>query len=160
MEGLNIHLWVEEAHRSLDDADGLVVDLHGVNGLLLGFSGHQNGHEAQSDILRVHLIHKAVLDGLLLTGGDFNVVLCSSQITHDLRRSGRSLGCSKMAANVADDNRARLIVAEGEGGSCRVTIDELDAKDFAVGEGSGDCYGEIGSLRGGIVDVFVGKLLD
>jgi len=65
-----------------------------------------------------------------------------------------------MATNVADDNRARLVIAKGEGGSCRVTIDELDAKDFAVGEGSGDCHGEVGGLRGGIINVFVAKLFD
>jgi len=65
-----------------------------------------------------------------------------------------------MATNVANDNRAWLVVAEGEGGSRRVAIDELDAEDFAVGEGSGDCYGEIGSLWGDVIDVFIVELLN
>lgn len=83
-----LHLRVEPAHGSLDDADSLVVDLTSVD--LAGGTLEHSG-DVQAEILRVHLSRERVREGLVLAGGDGDAIALGGQVAQDgrdLRRAG------------------------------------------------------------------------
>lgn len=151
-EGSDVHLRVEDADGRLDDADGLVVHLHRVEGIL-GVLEH--GRQVQAQVLRVQLRHEAVRDALALAAGDLEVVAGDGQVTDD--RVGR-LQRHERAADEGDGHELGLIVVEGEHRLRGVVVDQLDAEDLGVGEGGRD--GDLEVRRGaGVFDSFL-DLLD
>jgi hypothetical protein len=133
-------LRVEPANGSLDNADGLVVNLAGVD---LTGGALEHGGEVQAQVLGVHLGREGVGEGLLLAGGDADAVFLGGEVLEDLGLVG--LG-GERAADDQDLDGLGLLVVDIEDGAGGVPVDELDAKDLCLGEGGGDVDVEVGCL--------------
>jgi hypothetical protein len=133
-------LRVEPANGSLDNADGLVVNLAGVD---LTGGALEHGGEVQAQVLGVHLGREGVGEGLLLAGGDADAVFLGGEVLEDLGLVG--LG-GERAADDQDLDGLGLLVVDIEDGAGGVAVDELDAKDLCLGEGGGDVDVEVGCL--------------
>lgn len=131
---------VEPANGSLDNADGLVVNLAGVD---LTGGALEHGGEVQAQVLGVHLGREGVGEGLLLAGGDADAVFLGGEVLEDLGLVG--LG-GERAADDQDLDGLGLLVVDIEDGAGGVAVDELDAKDLCLGEGGGDVDVEVGCL--------------
>ena len=131
---------VEPANGSLDNADGLVVNLAGVD---LTGGALEHGGEVQAQVLGVHLGREGVGEGLLLAGGDADAELLGGEVPEDLGLVG--LG-GERAADDQDLDGLGLLVVDIEDGAGGVPVDELDAKDLCLGEGGGDVDVEVGCL--------------
>ena len=97
--GRFLHLRVEPAHRSFDDADSLVVDLASVD---LASGALKHGSKVQAKVLRVHLSRERVGEGLVLAGGDGDAIALGGQVAQngrDLRRAGDIDGSGERATN-------------------------------------------------------------
>ena len=144
----HVHLRVEEASGSFDNADRLVVygdSVEGVLGVL------QNGNELETQVLGVHLRGEAVGGRLLLASGDFQRVALGRQVAQDLglRRSVLQQG----SADNGQDNGLRLVILDRQAGLGRVAVDELHAEDLGLGEADGGGDLEVGRL--GLLDDFL-----
>lgn len=138
-----MHLRIEEAGGSLDNTDGLVVDLLGEDCTLYI---REHGSQVESQVLGVHLGCEAVGQSLLLASWDRDVVACGSQIADNLRwnRSAWNTdGGHERAANKEEVDRAGLMVGNGQNGLSRVSVDELHTKHFGVWERCGDLDGDV-----------------
>ena len=97
-----LHLRVEPAHGSLNDADSLVVDLASVD---LAGGALEHGSKVQAKVLRVHLSCERVGEGLVLAGGDGDAIALGGQVAQngrDLRRAGDIDGSGERATNDQD----------------------------------------------------------
>jgi hypothetical protein len=154
-----LHLRVEPAHGSLDDADSLVVDLASVD---LAGGALENGGEVQAEILRVHLSRERVGEGLVLAGGDGDAIALGGQVAQDgrdLRRTGDIDGGGERATNDQDGNGLGFLVVDVEDGAGGVAVDELNAEDFCLREGGLDVDVDVGSLLlAGVLDVVLDTL--
>ena len=154
-----LHLRVEPAHGSFDDADSLVVDLASVN---LAVGSLEHGGEVQAEILRVHLSRERVGESLVLAGGDGDAIALGGQVAQDgrdLRRAGDIDGSGEGAADDQDLDGLGFLVVDVEDGAGGVAVDELDAEDLCLREGGLDVDVDVGSLLlAGVLDVFLDTL--
>lgn len=154
-----LHLRVEPGHGSLNDADGLVVDLAGVD---LAGSALEHGGEVQAQVLRVHLGCEGVGEGLVLAGGDGDAIALGGQVAQDggdLRRAGNIDGGGEGATNDQDLNGLGLLVMHIEDGAGGVAVDELDAEDLCFREGGLDVDVDVGRLLlAGVLNVVLDTL--
>jgi hypothetical protein len=147
------HLWVEPANGSLNNADGLVVDLAGVD---LAGGALEHCGEVQAQVLGVHLGRERVGEGFLLACRDADAVLLGGEVLEDLGLVG--LG-GEGAADDHDLDGLGLLVVHIEDGAGGVAIDELHAEDLCVGEGGGDVDIEVGCLLlAGVLDLLFDAL--
>lgn len=147
-------MWIEDAGILLNDCNGPIVSLNGVERAL---PITEHGSEVQSEILRVELCCEAVAQAIFLAGRDVEVVARGGQVADD---AGTLLVVDGPEAptDEVDGDRLRLLVGDGEHGLGGVAVDELNAEDFGGGEGGCNGDGEIGALRW-IFDIFGGILL-
>ena len=96
----SLHLRVEPANGSLDDADSLVVDLASVD--LAGGALEHSG-EVQTEILRVHLSRERVGEGLVLAGGDGDAIALGGQVAQDGRGLRRARNVNGSGERATDD---------------------------------------------------------
>lgn len=147
---------VEEANRSLDNADGLVVDLTGVD---LSSRALQNSGEVEAEILGVHLSREGVGQRLALASGDRNAIALGGEVAQndgDLRRAGDIDGSGEGTADNQDLDGLGLLVVNIEDGAGGVAVDELHAEDLGLRERSGDVDIDVGRLLlGGVFDFFL-----
>lgn len=145
---------VEPAHGSLNDADGFVVDLAGVD---LAGGALEHGGEVQAQVLRVHLGCEGVGESLVLAGGDGDAIALGGQVAQDggdLRRAGNIDGSGERASDDQDLDGFGFLVVDVEDGAGGVAVDELDAEDFCVREGGLDVDVDVGGLLlAGVLDV-------
>lgn len=149
----NSHLRVEEADGRLDDADGLVVDLLGVD---LAGGALEDGGEVEAQVLRVHLGREGVGEALALAGGDGDAVALRGQVAQDdghLGRAGHVDGRRQRAAHDQHLHRLGLLVVHVEHRARRVPVDQLHAEDLGLREGGRDVDVQVGRL-------LLGRLLD
>ena len=147
------HLRVEPADRSLNNADGLVVNLASVD---LAGGALEDGGEVQAQVLGVHLGRERVGKGLLLACGDADAVFLGGEVLEDLGLVG--LG-GERAADDQDLDGLGLLVVDIEDGAGGVAVDELDAEDLCLREGGGDFDIEVGSLLlGRVLDLLLDAL--
>ena len=149
------HLRVEPADGSLNNADGLVVDLASVD---LTRSALEHGGEVQAQVLGVHLGRERVGEGLLLACGDAHAVLLRGEVPENLGLVGLS---GERAADNQDLDGLGLLVVDIEDGAGGVAVDELDAEDLCVREGGGDVDVDVGGLLlAGVFDLLFDAALD
>lgn len=160
LQAANVHLRVEEAHRSLDDAYSLIVDLLGVYFALCALEYSRN---AQRKILRVHLGRESVGQALALASWDGDAVARGGEVAQDDGWVGSAwhiLRREEGTANDKDGDRLWLGVVHIEDCTGRVTIDQLDTKDLSVGEGGADVHLQGRRLElARVLDLFL-ELLD
>lgn len=129
-----VHLRVEEAHRSLNHANGLIVDLLGDN---LALGALENRRDAQGKVLGVHLRRKRIGQALALASRDGHAIARGGEIAEDDRwvgSAGDILRRQERAADDEDINWLRLGVVDVEDCAGWVAVHELDAEDLGVGE--------------------------
>jgi hypothetical protein len=144
------HLRVEPADGRLNNADGLVVDLAGVD--LAGGALEHRG-EVQAQVLGVHLGRERVGESLLLARGNADAVFLRGEVLEDCGLVG--LGGERAADN-HDLDGLGLLVVDIEDGASRVAVDELDAEDLCIREGGGDVDVDVGGLLlAGVLDLFL-----
>jgi len=149
------HLRVEPADGSLNNADGLIVDLASVD---LAGSALEHGGEVQAQVLRVHLGREGVGEGFLLARGNANAELLRGEVPEDLGLVG--LGGERAADN-QDLDGLGLLVVDIEDGAGGVAVDELDAEDLCVREGGGDVDVDVGRLLlAGVLNLLLDAALD
>lgn len=152
----NLHLRVEEADGRLDNADGLVVDLAGVD--LAGRALEHSG-KVKTEVLRVHLGREGVSQGLALASGNGDAIALGGEVAQDdgdLRRAGDIDGGGEGAADNQDLDGLWLLVVDVENGAGGVAVDELDAEDLCLREGGGDVDVNVGGLLlVGVLDLFL-----
>ena len=157
--GRCLHLRVEPAHGSLNDADSLVVDLASVD---LAGGTLEHGGKVQAKVLRVHLGRKRVGEGLVLAGGDRDAIALGGQVAQDgrsLRRAGHIDGSGERATDDQDGDGLGFLVVDVEDGAGGVAVDELDAEDLCLREGGLDVDVDVGSLLlAGVLDVLLDTL--
>jgi hypothetical protein len=145
-----LHLRVEPADGSLNNADGLVVDLASVD---LAGGALEHGGEVQAEVLRVHLGRERVGEGFLLACGDAHAVFLGGEVLEDLGLIG--LGGERAADN-QDLDGLGLLVVDIENGAGGVSVDELNAKDLCLRERGGDFDIEVGCLLvARVLDLFL-----
>ena len=140
------HLRVEPANGSLNNADGLVVNLAGVD---LAGGALEHCGEVQAQVLRVHLGRERVGESLVLAGGDGDAIALGGQVAQDggdFRRAGDIDGSGEGAADDQDLDGFGFLVVHVEDGAGGVAVDELDAEDLCLREGGGDVDVEVGCL--------------
>ncbi len=146
---MGIHLGVEEAGGSLDNAGQAAVDLH-LEDLALGV--RHDSLELQNDVLGVHVQDEVEGERLGFAGGDRDVVSHSRQVADHAGRLrsvlGQRLGGPKLATHDRDLNGPILVVGDLDQSSCRPAVDELDAEDVGIGKGRLDVGLELGSCGG------------
>jgi hypothetical protein len=156
---VSLHLRVEPGQRCLNDADGLVVDLLGVD--LAGCALEHSG-DVQAQVLRVHLGRERVGESLVLAGGDGDAVALGGQVAQDggdLRRAGDIDGSGERATDDQNLDGLGLLVVDIKNGAGRAAVDELNAKDLCVREGGLDVDVDVGSLLlAGVLDVLFDTL--
>jgi hypothetical protein len=144
------HLRVEPADGSLNNADGLVVDLASVD---LAGGALEHGGEVQAQVLGVHLGRERVGESLLLACRDADAVFLRGEVLEDLGLVG--LGGERAADN-HDLDGLSLLVVDIEDGAGGVAVDELDTEDLCIGEGGGDVDVDVGGLLlAGVLDLFL-----
>lgn len=126
----NIHLRIKDAGRRLDDADGLVVDLVGVEraGLVLN-----NGGNVEGKVLRVQLGREAVGQGLALASRDLYTVALGSKVADNGRWAWSTRDANRRHERASDKHQRHgcgLIVGNGQHSLRGMAIDKLDAKDL------------------------------
>lgn len=134
MKEASIHLRVKDGGRCLDYGDGLVVDLLGEN---VALAVLEDGTKVEGEVLGVHLGREAVGQRLLLAGGDGQVVAGRAEVAENDRRVWSTWHTDGRHQRTTDQNQGNwlgLEVGDAENGLGCVAIDELDAKDLAVGE--------------------------
>lgn len=113
-----------------------------------------DGEELDDDVLGVHVQDKVEGEGLLLAGGDRDVVPDGRQVADDIGASRGALGQlpvrAESTADEGDVNGAILLVLDVNQRLGDLAVDELDAKDVGFGEGSRDISLELslGRRRG------------
>lgn len=132
----DLHLRVEEAHRSLNNRDSAIESRVGVQHAHVVL---ENGGQVEGQVLGVYLGSEAVGCSLLLASRDQKVVLAEGQVAD-------SLGADEGTTNEAKVNGGSLMVGDGQDSVGRVAIDELDTEDLRVGEGNRDGDVQLGSL--------------
>jgi hypothetical protein len=137
----SLHLGVEDASRSLNDADGLVGDLD-LEDLTSGVG--DNSHHLQTNILGLHVENEGERKRLLLSRRDCGLVTDSAQVTDDaggrVGVGGKGLQRLKVAAHECNLDGVLLVVRDVHHGLCRAAVDQLHSKDVGIGE-SGDHVG-------------------
>ncbi len=113
-----------------------------------------DGEEINSDILGHHVLDESEGNGVLLAGGDRDVVLGGREVANDgsrLRSAlGQRLGGLDDTADNGDLNWAILVVGDLNQSLGDATVDELDSKDVGLGESGLDIGLELsrkGTLR-------------
>lgn len=146
----NSHLRVKDAGGGLDDAGRAAVDLDLED--LTGGVG-DDGEEVNDDVLGVHVQDEVEGEGLLLAGGNRDVVPDGCQVADDIGASGRALGQllggAEGTADEGDVNGAILLVLDVDQCLGDLAVDELDTKDVGFREGSRDISLELSLDRGG-----------
>jgi hypothetical protein len=160
LQGLeSLHLRVEPAHVSLNNADSLVVDLAGVD---LAGGGLEHGGEVQAQVLRVHLGCERVGESLVLAGRDGDAIALGGQVAQDgrdLRRAGDIDGSGERATDDQDLDGFGFLVVDVEDGAGGVAVDELDTEDLCLREGGLDVDIDVGCLLlAGVLDVVLDTL--
>ena len=154
-----LHLRVEPAHGSLDDADSLVVNLASVN---LAGGGLEHSGKVQAKVLRVHLSRERVSEGLVLAGRDGDAIALGGQVAQDgrdLRRAGDIDGSGERATDDQDLDGLGFLVVHVEDSACGVAVDELDAEDLCLRESGLNVDVDVGSLLlAGVLDVVLDTL--
>lgn len=151
---------VEEANGSLDNADGLVVDLTGVD---LSSRALQNSGEVEAEILGVHLSREGVGQRLALSSGDGDAIALGGEVAQndgDLRRAGDIDGSGEGTADNQDLDGLGLLVVNIEDGAGGVAVDKLHTEDLGLRERSGDVDIDVGRLLLGRVFDFFLDLFD
>lgn len=149
------HLRVEEGGRGLDNGDGLVEDLGGVD---VAGGALNHGGKVESQVLRVHLGCEAEGQGLLLAGGDGDIVAGGSQVAEDnwrVRGTRLAIGSQERATDEQEVDGLGLVVCDGEESLGGMAIDELDTKDLAVREDGRDVDGKLGG-HAGVLELLLG----
>lgn len=99
----------------------------------------ENGGQVEGQVLGVHVDSETVGGSLLLASRDQEVILGNSQVADGLL-------VYEGAADEAEVDGGGLVVGDGQDSVGRVSIDELDTKDFRVGEGYRDGDIQLGRL--------------
>ena len=140
------HLRIKEARVRVDNRNGAIVGLHGIERLVLA----DHGSQIKAQLLRVHVRLESIGQGLLLASGDFDSILLGGQVTNHARALRIEIRSPETAANELDSDRLGLLIAEGDEGIGRLAIDKLNAKDLSIWEGCRDSDGERRTLAWGI----------
>lgn len=126
---------VQKARSSLDDADSRIESLDLVDSS--GIAGN-NSYNLEAKVGWVEISSEGVWYTLLFASSNGQPVFSARQIADNPRVCGSSLGHlvqgHQGTSNNGNLNSFLLIVGEVEHRTCRVTIDDLDAKDFSVRE--------------------------
>lgn len=123
----SLHLGVEDASVSFDDADSLIESLERIR---CAFTIRDDGCEIQHQVLGVKLGSEVVADTIALSGGDLNIVSRSGQVAYHLRLLANLRNGPEISTNEAHTNRLGLLISKGEEGLGRVAVDKLDTKDL------------------------------
>lgn len=140
-------LRVKDAGGSLDDADLLVgnANLEDVSAL-----GGNDGAQVETEVLGVHVQDERVGKRLSLAGGDDGVVSDGAQVADDADRRvsilrQRLQGVERTTDKCELDGLI-LVVGNLDHGLGGTSVDQLDAKDVGLGEGSRDVGLELGGV--------------
>lgn len=128
-----VHLRIEEAGWGLDNADSLVVDWDGIEGV---FGVLQDSHELQAQILGMELSAEGVGHRLLSAGGNLQRVALGGEVAHNLALTGDLL--NQRTADKRNANGRWLVVGDGQTRFGDMAVDELDAENLRLGERDGD----------------------
>lgn len=125
----NLHLGVKDAGRGLNDASQTTVGLN-LEDLVLLIA--DDGHQANGDILRLHVQYEGVRQSPGLSRSNVYVVAHGRQVTQDTSGWGRilreRLGSRQRSTNKDNVDWALLIVYNLNDCPGGVAIDNLDAK--------------------------------
>jgi hypothetical protein len=151
---ISIHLRVKDAGSSLDNADSFIVSLDLVH---IPRLTRYNCNQIETKILGVQVGGEREGKCLLLASWNLDIITSSRDITDNgsagMKSRRQGLQSRQRAPNDSYLNGFRLIVGEVQYSLCRVTIDELHAKDLSIWEGRGDGDGKIGR-RGRSLELF------
>jgi hypothetical protein len=122
----------------------------------------QHSGDVQAQVLRVHLGRERVGESFVLAGGDGDAIALGGQVAQDggdLRCARNIDGSGEGATDNHDLDGLGLLVVDIENGAGRAAVDELNAKDLCVREGSLDVDVDVGSLLlAGVLDVLFDTL--
>lgn len=135
-----IHLGIEDAGGSLNNADGLVVGRDGVESIL----AVEDRDQLEAHVLGVHLGAEAVVDSLRLAGGDLNRVALGSQVAQHLGLVAAIE--DQRPANNGHADGLGLLVGDVEHSLGSMAVDELDTEDLGLREFGLDRDLQVGRL--------------
>lgn len=145
---------IEDAGVLLDNGDGLVVCLDGVESVLMVTD---DSSDVQSQILRVHLRRESVWNTLLFAWPDLHAITDSGQVPDEARACWVEVWGPKTATSKVDCDRLGFIVTEGEDSLRWLSIDELHTEYLGSWKIDihGNCYSR---ALGRVLDWFGGIL--
>lgn len=131
----DIHLWVEEASWSFNNADSLIesLDLEEVSSSIV-----HNSSYVKAKILWVKFGSERVWEAQLLSRSNVNIVAGAREVANDTGRGWQTLWeliqSRQVSSNDGESDRFRLAVGKFEKSLGRMVVDKLHTENLGLWE--------------------------